>query len=71
LKNALKQRIGKEQASFMPGINIRIKRPVFFRVCGAVEKPPSAALRSPFITAAYEKVRLILHDFARLASECF
>jgi hypothetical protein len=36
-----------------------------------VEKRPSAALRSSFVFAAYDKVRLIPHDFARLASERF
>jgi hypothetical protein len=36
-----------------------------------VEKSTSAALRSSFVTAAYEKARLIPHDFARLASEHF
>jgi hypothetical protein len=37
----------------------------------AVEKHPSAALRSSFVIAAYHEVRLIPRDFARLASECF
>jgi len=37
----------------------------------AVEKRPSAALRSSFVTAAYGTVRLIPHDFACLASERF
>jgi hypothetical protein len=37
----------------------------------AVEKRPSAALRSSFVFAAYAKVRLIPHDFARLASMRF
>jgi hypothetical protein len=37
----------------------------------AVEKYSSAALRSSFVTAAYEKVCLIPHDFARLASVHF
>jgi hypothetical protein len=37
----------------------------------AVEKRPSAALRSSFVTAAYAKVRLIPHNFARLASGHF
>ena len=37
----------------------------------AVEKRPSAALRLSFVIAAYGKVRLIPHDFARLASNIF
>jgi len=32
-----------------------------------VPKQPSAAVRSSFVTAAYETVRLIPHDVARLA----
>jgi hypothetical protein len=40
-------------------------------ICQAVEKHPSAALRSSLVIAAYHKVRLIPHDFARLAYECF
>jgi hypothetical protein len=31
----------------------------------------SAALCSSFVNATYREVRLIPHDFARLASECF
>jgi len=31
----------------------------------------SAALRSSLVNATYREVRLIPHDFARLASECF
>jgi hypothetical protein len=38
------------------------------KVSQAVEKSPSAALRSSFVIAAYLKVRLIPQDFARLAS---
>jgi hypothetical protein len=38
---------------------------------GAVEKHPSAVLRSLFVTATYKKVRPIPHNFARLASERF
>jgi len=37
----------------------------------AVEKHPSALLRSSFVIAAYGKVRLIPQDFARLASGFF
>ena len=37
----------------------------------AVEKQPSAALRSSFVFAAYTTVRLIPHDVARLASDYF
>jgi hypothetical protein len=37
----------------------------------AVEKHPSALLRSSFVIAAYGKVRRIPQDFARLASGCF
>jgi len=37
----------------------------------AVEKHPSAALRSSLVIATYCEVRLIPHDFARLAAECF
>ena len=37
----------------------------------AVEKHPSASLCSSFVIATYGKVRLIPHDFARLASGCF
>jgi hypothetical protein len=37
----------------------------------AVEKRPSAALRSSCFTAAYAKVCLISQNFARLASEHF
>jgi hypothetical protein len=37
----------------------------------AVEKYPSAVLCSSFVTAAYDKVRLIPHDIARLASKYF
>jgi len=37
----------------------------------AVEKRPSAALHSPFVFAAYAKVRLFPHDFVRLAFRHF
>jgi hypothetical protein len=37
----------------------------------ALEKRPSAALRSSFVFAAYATVRLIPHDVARLASAHF
>jgi len=37
----------------------------------AVEKRPSAALHSSYFIAAYTTVRLIPHDFARLASGHF
>jgi hypothetical protein len=37
----------------------------------AVEKRTSVSLRSSFVFAAYEKVRLIPHDFIRLASGYF
>jgi len=37
----------------------------------AVEKHPSASLRSSFVIATYCKVRLIPLDFARLASGRF
>ena len=37
----------------------------------AVEKHPSVALRLSLVIAAYRKVRLIPHDVAPLASECF
>jgi len=37
----------------------------------AVEKHPSASLRSSFVIATYGNVRLIPRDFARLASVCF
>jgi len=37
----------------------------------AVEKHPSAALRSSLVIATHCEVRLIPHDFARLAAECF
>jgi hypothetical protein len=40
-------------------------------VSQAVEKSPSAALRSSFVIAAYLKVRLIPQDFACLASGGF
>ena len=42
-----------------------------FLVYRAVEKQPFAALYLPFVIAAYEKVRLIPHDFVRLASGHF
>jgi hypothetical protein len=42
-----------------------------YPVCGAVEKLSSASLRSSFVIAAYKQVRLIPHDFVRLASERF
>jgi hypothetical protein len=38
------------------------------KVSQAVEKSPSAALRSSFVIAAYLKVRLIPQDFSCLAS---
>jgi hypothetical protein len=37
----------------------------------AVEKRSSFALRSSFVIAAYTEVRLIPHDFVRLAAEHF
>jgi len=42
-----------------------------FFVDRAVEKQPFAVVYLLFVTAAYEKVRLILHDFMRLASGHF
>ena len=53
--------------------DIFIKGPGFMQGCcwQAVEKHPSAALRSSLVIAAYRKVRLIPQDFARLAYGCF
>jgi len=43
----------------------------FYPFYQAVEKRPSAALRSSLVTAAYAEVRLIPRNFARLASGPF